>query len=188
MELTDNVACMALSVQFSAIICQSNNKLWNRHFFIPDDVIEQFLVSSEMNNHEERRRVVCILNSTIEFQCGLIPFGNAQFVIHINKKICEKLGLEIGSEVLVQLRPDTSKYGLPMPEEFAEVMATDQRGAMLFETLTPGAKRTLLYVAGSVKNSDKRIQRALAILDHLKKNKGKIDFKNLNQELRPKRV
>jgi hypothetical protein len=43
-----------------------------------------------------------------------------------------------------------------------------------------------LYIAGKVKNPDKRIQKSLVILEHLKKNKGIIDFKQLNFELKLK--
>ena len=48
-------------------------------------------------------------------------------------------------------------------------------------SLTPGKKRTLLYLVGNVKNSDSRIRKSLAIADHLTVNKGQIDFKLLNE-------
>ncbi|MEZ4892245.1 MAG: YdeI/OmpD-associated family protein [Saprospiraceae bacterium] len=88
----------------------------------------------------------------------------------------------------VSLKKDTSEYGLPMPEEMAEVLAQDDEGDKLFHALTPGKIRTLLYIAGNVKSSEKRISRSIAIVEHLKETKGKIDFKMLNIKLKESQV
>lgn len=87
-------------------------------------------------------------------------------------------------QVQATLRKDDSKYGLPMPEEMQEVLDSDEEGNRLFHALTPGKQRTLLYIAGFPKTSDKRISRAIVIVEHLKANHGKIDFKMLNQALK----
>jgi len=107
-------------------------------------------------------------------------------LITVNKKTRDKLGLKAGSKVNVSLRKDESEYGLPMPEELAEVLAQDETGNRLFHALTPGKLRTLLYIVGQVKDPDKRVGRAIAIVEHLKANGGKINYRQLNEELREK--
>src|SRR5690606_12695467 len=78
------------------------------------------------------RRVVCTLNGAHTFQCALMPSGGSFFIM-VNKKIRTSLGIEAGHAVRVELMKDTSKYGLPMPEEFEEVLAQDDEGRELFE-------------------------------------------------------
>lgn len=89
-----------------------------------------------------------------------------------------------GTKVSVVLQQDTSEYGLPLPEELKEVFRQDPEGKKLFHALTPGKQRTLLYIVGNVKDPGKRVFRALAIVRHLKENKGVIDYKRLQVLLR----
>ena len=133
------------------------------------------------------RRVVCTLNGTAEHQCALLPHGSGSFVITVNKKLQKALGLTIGMNVRVELRKDESKYGLPMPLELEEVLRQDKEGRLLFHALTPGKQRTLLYIIGSAKTSDSRIVRAFIVVQHLKANDGKINYRQLNIMLKHQR-
>jgi len=162
---------------FTSTLEESNNKLWGAHFIVPDMVARIFCDGND-------RRVLCILNEKIEYQCALLPKGDGSFLITVNKKTRDQLGLKPGSKVDVSLRKDESEYGLPMPEELAEVLAQDETGNHLFHALTPGKIRTLLYIVGNVKAPEKRIGRAIAIVEHLKKNDGKINYRQLNEDLR----
>lgn len=164
---------------FTSTLEESGNKLWGAHFIVPDVVARLFIDGND-------RRVVCLLNEKIEYQCALLPKGDGSFLITVNKKTREKLGLTSGSKVHVSLCKDDSEYGLPMPEELAEVLTQDEEGNRLFHALTPGKIRTLLYIVANVKDSEKRIGRAFAIVEHLKKNDGKINYKQLNEDLRDK--
>ena len=165
------------SLQFTAFLESSNNKLWGFHLPVPDPIAQVFLA-------EDARRVVCTLNEIVEFQCALIAKGEGVYCIMVNKKTRDQLGLKPGSSARVSLRKDESEYGLPMPEELAEVLAQDEEGNRLFHALTPGKLRTLLYIVGHVKNTDARISRALAIVGHLKANGGKINYRQLNEDLK----
>ena len=163
--------------QFKAFIEESTNKLWGAHFAVPD------LVAKALIDGEDRR-VICLLNEKTEYQCAILPRGDGSFLITVNKKIRDQHRLKVGSQVHVELKKDNSEYGLPMPEELAEVLAQDPEGNKLLHALTPGKIRTLLYIVGNVKSSEKRISRAFAIVDHLKMNGGKIDYKVLNASLK----
>lgn len=164
---------------FTSVIEESTNKLWGSHFAVPD------LIARSLTDGDDRR-VVCLLNGKIEYQCALLPRGDGSFLIMVNKKTRDKLGLKPGSGVEVALRKDESEYGLPMPEELAELLRQDEEGNRLFHALTPGKLRTLLYIAGQPKNSEIRLRRALNIVEHLKKNGGKINYRQLNEEMREK--
>lgn len=158
---------------FTATLAESGNKLWGFHVLVPP-VIARTLLDNDA------KRVVCSLNEYTPFQCGLIPKGEQEYCIMVNKKLRDTLHLQTGSVVRVSLTKDESEYGLPVTEELREVLDQDAEGSLLFHALPPGKIRTLLYIAGQVKNSETRIFRALAIIDHLKVNGGKIDYKTLN--------
>jgi uncharacterized protein YdeI (YjbR/CyaY-like superfamily) len=95
--------------------------------------------------------------------------------------------MNLGDEVRVAVQRDESTYGLPVPEEMAEVLAQDKEGDKLFHALTRGKQRTLLYIVGSVKQSDKRIHRSLVIVKHLKDTGGAINYRQLGKALQASR-
>ena len=101
------------------------------------------------------------------------------YFININKAIRDKLKLREGMPVEAALRKDNSEYGLPMPEELAELLAQDEEGDQYFHALSAGKQRTLLYIVGQPKTSDTRLRRALVVVDFLKVHSGKLDFKAL---------
>ncbi len=165
-------------LHFHSTLEESTNKLWGCHFAVPQMVAETLIAQ------REDRRVVCTLNEKTPYQCAMLPRGDGTFLVTVNKKIQKDLGLKIGSRVQVSLHPDESEYGLPMPEEMAEVLAQDEVGNRLFHALTPGKLRTLLYIVGKPKNPDVRVQTALTIVEHLKANAGKINYRQLNEALK----
>jgi len=164
-------------MQFTTTLQNFHSTLWNFHIVVTNDQAKPFLDGND-------RRVVCTLNGSLEIQCALMPKGDGHFFININKKIREKLKLQEGSPVEVSLRKDESEFGLPVPEEFAELLSQDAEGNRYFQALTPGKQRNLLYIAGQPKTSDVRLKRALVLLEHLKTNKGKIIFKQLALDLK----
>jgi hypothetical protein len=166
--------------RFVATLEFSGNRLWGCHFRVPGDIAERHIRAGS-------HRVRCRLEETLEYPCALLHAGDGGYLITVNKTIRGRLGRDIGEEVHVALHTDTSRYGLPMPEELRELLRQDPAGSKAFHALTPGKQRTLLYIVGNVKSMDKRIGRALAVVNHLKKNGGKIDYRGLNEELKSAR-
>ncbi|GAB4376631.1 MAG: hypothetical protein Kow0075_03920 [Salibacteraceae bacterium] len=155
---------------------QSDTRLWGGVLLLDSahiDILKQW-----------DRRVICEINNKIRFHCSLMPDGSGGLFIMLNKSRKNKLGLVEGSEVWVDLLPDHSKYGMPISDELVEVLEQDAAAARFFEALTPGKKRTLIYWVDLVKNPATKIRRGLVMCDHLKQNRGKIDFKQLNEEMK----
>ncbi|MBA2378427.1 MAG: DUF1905 domain-containing protein [Blastocatellia bacterium] len=132
---------------------------------------------------EGSRRVVCRLEGRETLQCALMPYHDAFFIM-VNKGIRTRLGIEPGDTLSVEIWKDESKYGLPMPEEFREILDQDPEGDELFHGLTPGKQRSILYILGKPKDLDRRIQMGLIVIEHLKDNEGKIDHSTLAQDLK----
>jgi translation initiation factor IF-1 len=140
-------------------------------------------VGEKFEKKDGSRRVVCTINGAETFQCALLP-SEGDFVIVVNKVKRDRLKIVDGDKITVELKVDDSKYGLPMPVEFKEVLKQDPAGSKLFHALTAGKQRSMLYFIGKVKDVDRRIHTALIVIEHLKKNEGKIIGDQLQSELK----
>ena len=156
---------------------RSTNRLWGAHLAVPANLTERLLNAGS-------RRVVCTLNDAATFQCALIPRGRGQYVITVNKSLRDRLKVNFGDDVSFELSPDTSSHGHPIPSEWKAALAQDREGRALFQALSLGRQRTLLYIINRAKDPDKRIHRSLVILGHLKAQHGTIDYKKLTVQLR----
>jgi hypothetical protein len=165
------------TASFKAIIDRFNSNLWHFHVIVSKKIALKFIDGND-------KRVVCTINQTESFQAALMPFGDGNFFINVNKQLRTKLKVNDGDEVLVSLVKDDSEYGLPLPDEFKELMELDMDGSELFHALTPGKQCTLLYIIGKPKSADLRMRNAIAVLEHLKQTKGKINYKLLNETIK----
>ena len=166
-----------MNVSFTTTLETFNTDLWGHHVVVPTKIAEELM--AENGN----RRVVCRLNDTVSTHSALMPSGGAWFIL-VNKKTRAKLGLLVGQKIDIQLESDTTEYGMPMPEEFGVLLDQDEEGNAFFQELTPGKQRSLIYIVSKVKNTDSRINKALAIMHHLKEQNGEVDFKRLNETIK----
>lgn len=171
------MAKVAKSVQFKTELGKLSADYGWHYILVERKIAEKF------PSDGKSRRVVCTLNGEVTFQAGLMHY-HGDFFISVNKPTRTKLGVEAGDLVDVELKADESKYGLPMPEEFREVLDQDPEGDRLFHALTAGKQRSLLYYLGKTRDVDKRIVYGLIVVEHLKKNGGRIDGKKLYEELK----
>ncbi len=147
--------------------------LWGLHFLVPHDIAVKFATGKD-------RRVVCTINDLVTLHCAIMPNKDTWFVM-LNKDVTRRLQCSVGDELRLVMYKDKSEYGMPMPEEFREMLDQDPDADRYFHKLTPGKQRSLLYIISKVKNTDSRIRKSLAIADHLTANKGNIDFRLLNE-------
>jgi Bacteriocin-protection, YdeI or OmpD-Associated/Domain of unknown function (DUF1905) len=156
---------------------ESGNRLWGAHIRVPESAVKALTGVGS-------RRVLCTLNGSQERQCALVPYRDGSFVITVNKRLRDSLHFRIGQTIRVGLRRDESKYGLPVPEEFAELLRQDGEGDRLFHALNPGKRRTLLYIVGSPKKAETRLRRAVVVVQHLKANAGRVNYRQLYAALK----
>lgn len=116
----------------------------------------------------ENKRVICKLNEQVEFHCAIMHKKEGGHFITIGLPICKKLKIKAGSKVTAVFSVDNSEYQFEMPEELQEVLHSDPDADRIFQSLTKGNQRGLIYLVTLVKSSDKRIDRALKIAEKLK--------------------
>lgn len=125
-------------------------------------------------------RLMCSVNGNNAFHAGMVALGGGEAYITLNKKRMKKYGVNRGDEVEVTLHLDHSKYGMEMPEELEALLEQDAEGARRFENLTPGKQRYIIHYVSQVKSSQKRIDRAILLINNLKKlPEEEFDFRKL---------
>ncbi|AWW32505.1 hypothetical protein DN752_21435 [Echinicola strongylocentroti] len=152
-----------------------DSNLWQYHLPVPDDVATAFIEGDD-------RRVICKI-ATIRFHAALMK-SKAYWFILLNTTLREKLGIQEGKKVTINLEKDRSEFGHDMPEELQVLLDQDEEGNKYFRSLTMGKQRSLVYIVTKVKNSNSRLNKALAIVEHLKEAKGTLDFKILNEKIK----
>lgn len=153
-----------------------NSNLWDAHFKIKEECALPFIQGKD-------RRIICTINKQLTVHCALMPHPEGWYIM-MNKANIKKLRIREGDEVSLVMSKDTSKYGMPMPEEFDSCLKEDPLALDYFEKLTPGRKRNLIHLVRKIKSSNIRINRSLAILEHLHREDGKLDFKKLNEVIK----
>jgi len=149
------------------------DKLKLNYIEIPVSIVEQM-------GGKFKIRLLCSVNGTEAFQGGLVALGEGKGYITLNTKRMKELGLIIGDWVEVELNPDNSKYGMPVPEELEELLRQDPEGERRFEMLTAGRQRYIIHYINQVKSSHLRINRALLLIGNLKKlPEGNEDFRKM---------
>lgn len=167
-----------MSSKFKSYIGTLNSNVYNVHIHVPSKIHDQL-------TKDGTKRVLCTVDDNEYFHAGLMPKGDGDYFIMLNKSRMKKFKLEIGDKVQIKLEKDNSKYGMKMPPEFDEVLGSDEEGSNLFEALTDGKKRNLIHLVAITKSTDLRITKALIMMDHLKANNGKLDHKMLNEAMKP---
>ena len=149
-----------------------DGKLWSFVLPFAKEDVEEFLTDD--------RRVLLYFNEMDYIHCALMPDGVGDFFININKDTRKQFNLEEDQALEVSLTKDTSKYGMPVPQELEELWENDAVFYDYFHALTPGKQRNLLHLVNKIKSKTKRQEKAVVIYQYLIEAKGKLDFKELN--------
>ena len=107
-----------------------------------------------------------MFNDEIKNHCTIVSSQKGHFII-LNKGIVKQLKIKTGDVLKLQIMKDTSEYGMPIYEEFEAVIFGDEVLFNYFQALTPGKQRNLIHLGNKIKNPDIKINRSIAIAEHL---------------------
>jgi hypothetical protein len=116
-----------------------------------------------------KQRFVCTVNKGLTWKCGLVAHGGGKAYILLNKKQMQTGKFNVGQEINVALKKDTSKYGMDVPPELKALFAQDAIGKQRFDNLVPGKRRYIIYYINQVKSADLRVERAVRLISNLKR-------------------
>ena len=132
---------------------------------IPNRVAELFLskdlkrVKVEAHHNDE----------SISFHAALTLKKNGLCVLTLSKAKQKSLGIFMNDHFSMQLFEDQTKYGVEMPEELEAVLLSDHEAYSIFERLTPGKQRSIIYAILRYKSTQTRVDKALIITENLKR-------------------
>lgn len=128
---------------------------------LPEKLAIQFI---EAGN----KRVICNVDDRYEFHCAILKSKHIGYYIMTGKKTLKAGDLKQGQKIEVALFPDHTKYQSEIPPELLEVLNSDFEGYEKFHKLTLGKQRSIIYMVSGLKSPDKRIERALKIVENIK--------------------
>ena len=80
----------------------------------------------------------------------------------------KELGIFKNDWFTLQFFEDNSKYGVEMPEELEAVLLSDHDAFKIFESLTAGKKRSIIYIITRYKVLQTRIDKSLILVGNIK--------------------
>jgi hypothetical protein len=132
------------------------------HYILLDKMTTRLLTA------HDNKRAICCINHEVEFHCAVMPKKEGGHFVNVGSAICKKLKIKEGSTIRASFWVDTSAYQFEMPEALQAVFDTDPEASDLFDALSPGNQRSIMYLASKAKSTDKRIEKALKIAAQLK--------------------
>ena len=161
------------SIRFQTNIYKLKHLVGMHYLKIPEKIVKKLGGKFSI-------RLLCTVNGSVTFQCGLIALGNGDAYISMNATRMKQLNVTFGSKVIVELKKDESTYGMQVPEELSELLAQDTQGFKRFKNLPPGKQRYIIHYVSMVKSTQLRIDRAILLIENLKKLPvGKESFKEM---------
>lgn len=94
---------------------------------------------------------------------------NGQHYMMFGKRYQKELGIFPNDYFQLQLFEDDSKYGVEIPEEMKAVLASDPEAEQIFESLTDGKKRGLIYAITRYKHEQTKIDKSILLCENLKR-------------------
>lgn len=131
---------------------------------LPENIVLPFL-----KRNQKRVKVKATFEEKELIFHGAIQKRNGKHYMMFGKRYQKALGIFPNDYFKLQFFEDDSKYGVEVPEEFDAVLLSDYDAYQIFETLTPGKQRGLIYAVARYKNSQTRIDKSILICENLKR-------------------
>ena len=113
-------------------------------------------------------RLKCEVDRQVSFSCGLNHLGDGNFFIIVAGRYLKSLGKELGDEVSFEIMEDPNPLGVEIPEVLSVLLEQDEEARRIFDAITDGKKRSLIYSIQKVKDIDKQVEMSLAFLNRQK--------------------
>ncbi len=118
-------------------------------------------------NHKRIQIKAYFNDKIIDFH-GALHLYQGIYMISFGKRYQKELGVFPTDFFELQLFENTTTYGVEVPEALQAVMDSDPQGFALFENLTDGKKRSLIYYISRFKTPQTQVDKSLLIFENLK--------------------
>lgn len=127
-----------------------------------------FMVTAATANaftHQHKTRLICTIDKTLTFQCGLNHLGDGNFFIIISTNKVKELKKKIGDKIDITLQEDPNPLGVEIPEVLTALLDQDEDLKKKYDQFTMGKKRSVIHAMTRLKDMDKQISMALKIIN-----------------------
>ncbi|WP_452223349.1 YdeI/OmpD-associated family protein [Lacinutrix chionoecetis] len=108
-------------------------------------------------------------DNKLSYHAALKKNKNGGYRMYLSMEKQKELDVTVGDTFTLQLFEDQSKYGVEMPEALNEVLLSDVEAYKIFETLTPGKQRSIIYSIKRYKSLQTQVDKSIIITDNLKR-------------------
>jgi hypothetical protein len=88
------------------------------------------------------------------FQTNLVPIGESRYRLFINGEMRKQAGVDVGSEISIELELDPQPPIAGMPEVFKLALEQNPEAQSEYERLTPSRKKDILRYMNSLKHPE----------------------------------
>ncbi|MEM6963602.1 MAG: DUF1905 domain-containing protein [Bacteroidota bacterium] len=123
--------------------------------------------AATMEQFEKKRktRLVCTVDEKVSYSCGLNHLGDGNFFIIFSNARLKKLGKQLGDKVKIEIKEDPNPLGVEVPEVLAVLLAQDEIAKGIYDRMTDGKKRSLIFSIQKIKDIDRQVQMSLDFLE-----------------------
>ncbi|MCI4667491.1 MAG: YdeI/OmpD-associated family protein [Bacteroidia bacterium] len=132
-----------------------------------NSIIELPLEIGQNFHSKAHKRLLCTIGEH-PVHLALNRRKEGSFYIRIGKKHLKAANQEREGKISFRLEPDNSTNQFEESEVLQEVLMTDPEALEIWNSFTPGRKRSFIAYITSVKSTDLRIERALKITECFK--------------------
>ncbi|MBO3116141.1 YdeI/OmpD-associated family protein [Winogradskyella sp. DF17] len=132
---------------------------------LPSEYIAQFIT----NKHKRIKVKASFKDKKLEFYAALKYEKSGLFRIYFSKAKQAEMDIFPNDYFTLQVFEDNSKYGVELSEEFEAVLISDYEAFTIFESLTPGKQRSIIYAISRYKSSQTKIDKSLIFTTNLKR-------------------
>ena len=143
------------SFQDTQIIHQLDKRRGGYYYItIPAEVVNSF-------ENKRNTRFICSIDDKLTFSCGLNHLGDGNFFIILGTKNLVSIDKKLGDSITFEISEDPNPLGVEIPEVLEALLEQDEELKKIFEGLTMGKKRSVIYSISRIKDIDKQIQNAI---------------------------
>ncbi|MGD1947273.1 MAG: DUF1905 domain-containing protein [Croceivirga sp.] len=115
------------------------------------DIINQF-------SRKRATRMICTIDEKVSYRCGLNHLGDGNYFVIVAAKYLDALEKKLGDQVHYQIEEDPDQLGVDMPEVLTVFLEQEPELRKVFNKLTDGKKRSLIYQIIKIKDIDMQIR------------------------------
>lgn len=120
-------------------------------------IIPKRVVNTFSKKHKSRVRIVLPNSSVIS--CALKPMNIGDYYVYFSKREMQKLKCKEGDEITFSVMEHPNALGVDIPEVLDVFLEQDMEAKAIYDTLTDGRKRTLVFSILRIKDIDKQIEK-----------------------------